>query len=244
MLPELPISQDTLLLLVITSFIASAWTAAIGVGGGTLVLAVLVIVVPVTAVVPLHSMVQLGSNSGRAIMTYRHISTPIFNRLLLGTTAGTLLALPLSAFWLSEHQLTLLLAFVTLAVTWLPLPVIQQRKPRNDIIFGAGLSFLGVFVSATGPLVAAYLRHQTNNRHELAGTMAASVGTMNLFRIVLFTGLGFTWTEWVLPLMLMIGAGFIGTRLGLLLLGRIPEATFQLILKGVLTLLAIMMIAR
>ena len=108
MLPQLPISQDTLLLLVITSFIASAWTAAIGVGGGTLVLAVLVIVVPVTAVVPLHSMVQLGSNSGRAIMTYRHISTPIFNRLLLGTTAGTLLALPLSAFWLSEHQLTLL----------------------------------------------------------------------------------------------------------------------------------------
>ncbi|MCH1554221.1 MAG: hypothetical protein L7S45_06490, partial [Luminiphilus sp.] len=85
--------------------------------------------------------------------------------------------------------------------------------------------------------------HQTNDRHELAGTMAASVGTMNLFRIVLFTGLGFTWTEWVLPLVLMIGAGFIGTRLGLLLLGRIPEATFQLILKGVLTLLAIMMIA-
>ena len=38
-------------------------------------------------------------------------------------------------------------------------------------------------------------------------------------------------------------AGFIGTRLGLLLLGRIPEATFQLILKGVLTLLAVMMIA-
>ena len=53
MLPELPISQDTPAT-VITSFIASAWTAAIGVGGGTLVLAVLVIVVPVTAVVPLQ----------------------------------------------------------------------------------------------------------------------------------------------------------------------------------------------
>ena len=131
MLPELPISQDTLLLLVITSFIASAWTAAIGVGGGTLVLAVLVIVAPVTAVVPLHSMVQLVSNSGRAIMTYRHISRPIFNRLLLGTTVGTLLALPLSAFWLSEHQLTLLLAFFTLAVTWLPLP--PRRLPSCQI---------------------------------------------------------------------------------------------------------------
>ena len=64
-MPELPITSDIFLLLVTTSFIASMLTASVGIGGGTLVLAVLVVTVPIAAVVPLHSVVQLGSNTGR-----------------------------------------------------------------------------------------------------------------------------------------------------------------------------------
>ena len=40
-MPELPITSDIFLLLVTTSFIASMLTASVGIGGGTLVLAVL-----------------------------------------------------------------------------------------------------------------------------------------------------------------------------------------------------------
>jgi uncharacterized membrane protein YfcA len=164
MILELPITADILYLLLMTSFVASMLTASVGIGGGTLVLAVLVITVPITAVVPLHSVVQLGSNTGRTVMMRPHVSSTLFWRLLVGAVLGTLLAAPFSAFWLNEVQLTLLLAAFTLLVTWLPLPAVKTQSLKNHTVFGTGISFIGVFVSATGPLVAAYMRHQTSGK--------------------------------------------------------------------------------
>jgi uncharacterized membrane protein YfcA len=244
MILELPITADILYLLLMTSFVASMLTASVGIGGGTLVLAVLVITVPITAVVPMHSVVQLGSNTGRTVMMRPHVSSTLFWRLLVGAVLGTLLAAPFSAFWLNEVQLTLLLAAFTLLVTWLPLPAVKTQSLKNHTVFGTGISFIGVFVSATGPLVAAYMRHQTSGKQELVATMAATISTMNLFRVFLFSGLGFFWTEWLIPLLLMIAAGFGGTLIGLQLLGRLPEQLFQALLKLLLTVLALLMIVR
>ena len=243
-MPDLPINIDTLTILVTTSFVASLLTASVGIGGGTLILAVLVVTVPITAVVPLHSVVQLGSNAGRTVMTRHHISKQLFWPLVIGAIIGTLLAAPLSAFWLNDLQLTLLLATFTLIVTWVPIPVVKTHSTRNNLLFSVLVSFMGVFVSATGPLIAACLRHQAANRKQLVATMAAGVSTMNFLRIVLFSSLGFFWTEWLIPLALMIAAGFGGTLLGLQLLGRLPEKLFQTILKLLLTILALSMIIR
>ena len=173
-----------------------------------------------------------------------HVSSTLFWRLIVGAVLGTLLAAPFSAFWLNEVQLTLLLAAFTLLVTWLPLPAVKTQSLKNHTVFGTGISFIGVFVSATGPLVAAYMRHQTSGKQELVATMAATVSTMNLFRVFLFSGLGFFWTEWLIPLLLMIAAGFGGTLIGLQLLGRLPEQLFQALLKLLLTVLALLMIVR
>lgn len=177
-------------------------------------------------------------------MTRRHISRQLFWPLVIGAIAGTLLAAPLSAFWLSELQLTLLLATFTLVVTWVPIPVVKTHSTRNNLLFSVAVSFIGVFVSATGPLIAAFLRHQAQDRKELVATMAASVSTMNFLRIVLFSSLGFFWSEWLVPLALMIAAGFGGTLIGLQLLGRLPEKLFQTLLKLLLTVLALSMIFR
>mgnify|MGYP002044835502 FL=1 len=243
-MPELPITIDVLSLLVATSFVASMLTASVGIGGGTLVLAVLVVTVPIAAVVPLHSVVQLGSNTGRAIMTRHHVAMSLFRPILLGAIVGTLLAAPLTAFWLNEVQLTLVLASFTLLVTWIPMPTVKTHHSHHNLLFSVGISFVGVFVSATGPLVAAYLRHQATDRKVLVATMAASVSFMNLFRIILFSGLGFLWSDWLIPLLAMISAGFAGTLIGLRLLGKLPERLFQTFLKLALTTLAALMIAR
>jgi uncharacterized membrane protein YfcA len=177
-------------------------------------------------------------------MTRHHISRRLFWPLVIGAFIGTLLAAPLSAFWLTDMQLTLLLATFTLVVTWVPIPAVKTHSTRRNLVFSTTVSFVGVFVSATGPLIAAFLRHQAADRKELVATMAASVSTMNFLRIVLFSTLGFTWSEWLLPLALMIAAGFGGTLIGLQLLGRLPEQLFQTLLKLLLTVLALLMIVR
>ena len=71
--------------------------------------------------------------------------------------------------------------------------------------------------------------------------MAASVSTMNFLRIALFSGLGFVWYDWLIPLAAMITAGFRRTLIDLQLLGRLLEKIFQTLLK---LLLATLMIIR
>ena len=44
-----------------------------GVGGGSLMIVALVMVMPPAVAVPVHGIVQLGSNAGRAVMMRRHV---------------------------------------------------------------------------------------------------------------------------------------------------------------------------
>ena len=74
--------------------------------------------------------------------------------------------------------------------------------------------------------------------------MAASVSTMNFLHITLFSGLGFVWYDWLIPLAAMVVAGFGGTLIGLQFLGRLPEKLFQTLLKLLLTTLTILMIIK
>src|SRR3546814_1628206 len=74
--------------LVITSFLTSALTAAMGLGGGVAMLAVLSLGLPVTSVLPVHGVVQMGSNSGRVIIQRRHLVAPLLLWFALGSMAG------------------------------------------------------------------------------------------------------------------------------------------------------------
>ena len=61
--PELSMLSATGL--VALSFFASMLTAAIGIGGGLLMLTVMVSFLPPFVVLPVHGVIQLGSNGGR-----------------------------------------------------------------------------------------------------------------------------------------------------------------------------------
>ena len=48
-------------LLIVASFFTSLITASLGIGGGVLLLAILASTLPITALIPVHGLVQLGS---------------------------------------------------------------------------------------------------------------------------------------------------------------------------------------
>ena len=62
---------------IIVSLFTSAFTAAMGVGGGLALLAVMSAVLPASAVIPLHGVGQLGSNASRFILQRPHVVWPI-----------------------------------------------------------------------------------------------------------------------------------------------------------------------
>ena len=60
-------------LLVAASLVTSFITAAFGIGGGVVLLVFLALVLPPAALIPVHGIVQLGSNAGRACIMLKEV---------------------------------------------------------------------------------------------------------------------------------------------------------------------------
>jgi uncharacterized membrane protein YfcA len=59
------------------------------------------------------------------------------------------------------------------------------------------------------------------------------------FKVAVFIVLGFAFGPWLALLAAMIAGGFLGTLAGRAILLRLPERTFAIVFKSVLTLLAL-----
>ncbi len=73
------------------SFLGSLIAGALGLGGGVLVLATMANLLPPMALVPIHGVVQLGSNLSRAVLSWRQTMMSIVTPFLLGSIIGVAL---------------------------------------------------------------------------------------------------------------------------------------------------------
>lgn len=237
LLPD-SIGIGTATLLIIVSFFSSALTAALSLGGGTLILAVMAAVVPASAVIPVHGIVQLGSNSGRALLMGRHARWHIVAPLLMGGAVG--------AFFGGQVVVNMpagllqgILGLFILGVTWLPGPRRREVGRGGYVLAGGAASFLTMFVGATGPFTASVLNGAGLDRHAMVATHALAMTFQHGLKVIVFGWLGFAFGSWLVLIGLMIGSGFLGTLTGRALLDRLPERTFRIVLRWVLSLLAL-----
>ncbi|MBL1241007.1 MAG: TSUP family transporter, partial [OCS116 cluster bacterium] len=82
------LSNTAAITLIISSMFTSAMTVAFGLGGGVIMLALLVNFLPVTVVIPVHAVIQMGSNTSRAVLMRKHIVWPIFIYFFFGAIVG------------------------------------------------------------------------------------------------------------------------------------------------------------
>lgn len=225
------------LTLVGLSFVTSLITATFSLGGGTLMIAALALVFPPAIVVPVHGLVQLGSNGGRALVQRAHIQW----RLIAWIAAGALLGAILGgqvANLLPERLFTLAIAAFVLVTTWLPQPRIVGESRLVQFIGGAVISALSMVVGATGPLVATFIKGLADRR-QLVATHAMLMTLQNGFKAAIFMALGFAFGAYLPLIAMMVAAGFAGTAVGSRLLLRVPERLFRLGFKIVLSVVAL-----
>ena len=86
------LGQFDLWVLVSMSAFTSMMTAAVGIGGGVLLLAIMAQILPVQALIPVHGLVQLGSNGNRAYMTRQHIDWKMSRLFSLGAIVGAVIS--------------------------------------------------------------------------------------------------------------------------------------------------------
>ena len=224
--------------LLLTSVIASFITIAFGIGGGVLLLAVIASLIPPAALIPVHGVVQMGSNFGRLALMFRYVYWQPMLAFGIGSVVGVLVGGAIS-FNLSP-------ALVQAGVGFFVLWSIFRKPPRwmngLPVVSGAISSFLTMLFGATGPFVATFTKSLALDRHRHVATHAAFMTVQHLVKTLMFGFLGFSFGPWIGFIGAMIVAGAIGTLLGRLVLDRMTDHRFRIALDIVLGLLAIRLI--
>lgn len=230
--PEL--SLAVVLALMAVSFAASFITVSFGIGGGGLMLAVMASLLPPAALVPVHGLVQFGSNAGRVSMMFRHIHWPAVARfgagIALGIAIGASVAINLPA---SAVQIG-----VGLFLIW----TVAAHPPawmRDWPLFtGTLTSILSMFFGASGPFVNTYVKALGLGRHAHVATTASLLSGQHLLKSIAFGALGFAYAPWAGLIGALILCGLAGTWTGKRLLNRMSDAHFRQALNLVLLLLS------
>jgi uncharacterized membrane protein YfcA len=231
------VAPSVVLVLIVASFFTSLMTATVGIGGGVLLLAVMAGSLPVAALIPVHGLVQLGSNGNRAVMTLKHIDWNMLKFFALGAVIGAFLA----SFVVVQLPLVFIqfaVATFILFLVWGSKPKAQEMKPAGRVMAGFVTTLVSMFVGATGPLVAAFVHRNNYSKMQITGTFASCMTLQHGLKAFVFTFVGFSFVQWAGLIVAMVLSGAFGTYIGLKVLKRVPTQKFMLAFKLVVTLLA------
>jgi uncharacterized membrane protein YfcA len=235
------LAVDASVILLLSSLFTSALTAAFGLGGGVIMLALLVNFIPITAVIPIHGVIQMSSNISRGILLRQFIVWEIVTYYFLGAIIGALLG-GYFVIALSEIFLLSTLGIFILYVVWGPK---LKSITANNLTYSLGgvvVTFSTMFIGATGPLAMALLPREALQAKQLSATHGLVMVVQHGLKIIVFSAIGFQFKQWAIFLLLMLVTGFIGSYTGRSILNRLPEAYFKQAIKIILTLLAIKML--
>ncbi|WP_166268776.1 sulfite exporter TauE/SafE family protein [Marinobacter caseinilyticus] len=224
-------------LLLACSVLTSMITASLGAGGGVLLLVLMALWLPPAVIIPVHGLIQLGSNSGRAALTWRNIDWKVIAAfapgVLIGAALGAWLLVALPPYlW----QLTI--AVFVLYLCWGPALPRRAFDAGGTLLASTLTSFISLFVGATGPLVAAFIKQIHTDRHRTVATFAAAMTLQHAPKALIFGAAGFIFRDWIGFVIAMIACGFAGTWLGLRLLNSLSNQRFHQVFNLLLTLLA------
>ena len=234
------ISMVFAIMLVGVSFFTSALTAAFGIGGGLALLAVMAAGLPVATLIPVHGVVQFGSNAGRAIVQRAHVNWQVVLWFCGGGLLGAAIG-GLTVTNLPDAPMKLALAAFVLFMVWGPKPKSIGRSLPAMGLGGAVGGTLTMFFGATGPVTAAVLNARRPGKMEQVATFSVCMTVQHILKVFAFGLLGFAFADWVPLIIAMIATGFAGTLAGTALLRRMPEHVFKTGLNWLLTGLALWM---
>lgn len=224
--------------LLFLSTLCSMITASLGIGGGVLLISVLSLTLNPAVIIPVHGSIQLGSNIGRGLMTWRHIDVKTILWFLPGVIIGAALG-GLFLVQLPKQIWQLSIALFVLYLCWGPALPSKAVGSRGVLIVSTLTSFITLFVGAHGPLVAAFIKQKFTERFQTVATISAALSLQHTAKIIIFSFAGFIFTEWLAFIFMMIAFGALGTWIGLHVLKNMKNKNFDRIFKLLLSALAL-----
>lgn len=222
----------------LASFGGALMAVVMGVGGGVFLLAIMAMVFPPAILIPLQGIVTLGMGASLFVFMWRHMLWATVLPFTVGSIIGAALGGQIFVV-LPTALLQGLIGGFILILAWLPQFSTRGSEPKRFAVLGCVSTFLGMFVGATGVLVAPFVASASPTRRNHAVTLTALMSISYVIRIVTFGLLGVSLTAYIPLIIVMIGTAAIGNWIGGRTLNRMPEHLFRLGFKIVLTLLSL-----
>lgn len=232
-----------LIVLVPVALVASTISGAIGMGGGIALLAVMASILEPSTIIPIHGIVQLVSNSSRALILLKRVRWSIFLLYLPAQILGVVIAISIyqgsPMTWLKPAIGVFVIAFLI----W------DRFKPKRlqlPLIVFMPAGFVGglltIFVGATGPYLAAFFLRDDIDREQIVATKAVIQMVGHLAKIPAFMSIGFSYGQHIGLILPLLACAILGTWIGTRLLKRMDQRLFVLGFRIALAILGLRLI--
>ena len=243
-----PLSTAAFVSLAVAALLTSMLSAIVGMAGGITLLGVMLLFQDPLVVIPLHGIVQLVANGTRTWVQREHVNRALAWRYALPLLPAAALGLSF-ARGLDPVALKTAIGVFVLVATWRKDWLLVGFHPERVspklrfTLLGSIAGFLNMTVGATGPFIAPFFLDLGLTRFEIIGTKAACQFLGHVSKVIVFGLGGFAFGGYAGLLAVLCACVILGTWLGSRMLLRVDERTFEWLYRGVLTLVALRLVA-
>lgn len=229
------------LTLLLITFVTSTIAGVVGIGGGMMLIAILPSFLPLNALIPVHGLTQMSSNVSRAFFGYKEVQYQVIPKFLVGSFLGIALFASILSLISLEYVPLFIGGYILLSL-WSE--KFNEKIKRYESYFLAGFfqTGLSMVVGATGPLTMTLLLKDFKDKDKVVATGAALMSITHILKVVVFIFFGFVFSEYIGIIIFMIVGAIAGSYAGTKLRDKIDGKKFTLILKVLLSLLAVKVI--
>ncbi len=231
------------LILGLITFFTSTVAGIVGVGGGMMLIVILPSFLPLNALIPIHGLTQVSSNLSRAIFGYKDVQYEVIPKFLLGSAIGIgMFAAVLNL--ISLQYVPLFIGVYILLSLWSE--KFNEKIKRYESYFLAGFfqTGLSMVVGATGPLTMTLLFKDYKDKNKVVATGAALMSITHILKVFVFMYFGFVFFDYIGVIVAMIIGAVSGSWVATKLRDKIDGKKFTMILKVLLSALAIQVIVK
>lgn len=225
----------------VITFLTSVIAAVVGIGGGMMLIAILPSFLPVNALIPVHGLTQVSSNLSRAIFGYKDVQYEVVPKFLIGSILGIAFFVGILNF-ISLEYVPLFIGVYILLSLWSQKFNEKIKRYENYYLAGFFQTGLSMVVGATGPLTMTLLFKDYNDKDKVVTTGAALMSITHFLKVVVFIYFGFVFFDYIWIIISMIIGAVVGSFVGTKLRNIIDGKKFTIILKVLLTILALNLI--
>lgn len=229
------------LLLGLLTFFTSTVAGIVGLGGGMMLIAVLPSFLPLNALIPVHGLTQMSSNFSRAVFAYKDVQYETIPKFLIGSLAGIALFASIISM-ISLEYVPLFIGLYILLSLWSKKFNNKIKKYENYYLVGFLQSGLSIVVGATGPLTMTLLLKDYEDKDKVVATGAALMSITHILKVFVFMYFGFVFFDYIGIIIAMIIGAVAGSYSGTKLRDKIDGKKFTMILKVLLSALAVKLI--